>query len=177
MSAVTLEFNFTMRINLIFLFIFLFSGCASTSSDHKNLSVIVDDYFNVYAKRSDFKRLMSFYDNNAQLEDIIYGNNLKNKSEIKDFLAWDKGEFKVHSGELALTVTKQVIEKNIVVTQGFFNKFSYDGHPLGPWLFVIIQEFNAENKIIKQIDWINYTPRENFLGGKNMNDKITEKPL
>ena len=56
-----------------------------------------------------------------------------------------------------------------------FHEFSYDGSKLGPWLFVIIQEFNSDNKIIKQTDWINYTPRDNFLGGKNMNDSLKAK--
>ena len=109
-----------MRSILTILIVFIFSGCASTSSNHNDLSEVVNDYFSVYSQRNDFERLMSFYDNNAQFEDIIYGNSLKNKKEIKGFLAWDRGEFKILSGERVLTVTKQVFGNNAVVTQGFF---------------------------------------------------------
>jgi hypothetical protein len=56
-----------------------------------------------------------------------------------------------------------------VVAQGYFKPFSYDGKSFGPWRFVIILEFNDDGKIVREIDWINYTPRENFLGGKDIN--------
>ncbi|SFD13434.1 hypothetical protein [Pseudoalteromonas denitrificans] len=156
---------------LIFLFL---TGCASTNK-RNNLAQVVEDYFIIYSERNDFEGLMSFYANNAQFEDMIYGNSLKNKAEIRNFLAWDKGEFKVLSTEQALTVTKQVLGDKTAVTEGFFHAFSYDGKKLGPWLFIIVQEFDSNNKIIKQVDWINYTPRSNFLGGKNINDKLKNK--
>jgi len=164
-----------MRTILTILIVSLFSGCASTSNNHNNLSDIVDDYFSVYSHRNDFERLMSFYDSNAQFEDIIYGNSFKTKREIKEFLAWDKGKFTALSGDRILTITKQIQEGNTVVTQGFFHEFIYNEQKMGPWLFIIVQEFNSQNKIIKQTDWINYTPREDFLGGKNMNDELIKK--
>ncbi|PKI16030.1 hypothetical protein CXF71_10255 [Colwellia sp. 12G3] len=164
-----------MRNILIALIILLFSGCASKSINNNEMSQIVVDYFNVYSQRNDFNLLMSFYDDNAQFEDIIYGNSLKTKREIKEFLAWDKGEFTALSGGQILTITKQIQDGNTVVTQGFFHEFIFDGQRMGPWLFIIYQEFNSQNKIIKQTDWINYTPREDFLGGKNMNDELIKK--
>ena len=166
-----------MRIFLTILFIIILSACSSRDKNNNELSYVVESFFNVYSQRNDFERLISFYDNNAQFEDIIYGASFKSKAEIKGFLAWDKGEFQLLSGERILTVTKQVLDKNIAVTEGFFHEFSYDGQKLGPWLFVIVQEFNTQNKIIKQTDWINYTPRENFLDGKNMNHKLINDKL
>jgi hypothetical protein len=165
----------TMRSILIIFTIIFISSCASKYRTINELHQVVEDYFSVYSQRSDFNRLISFYDNNAQFEDIVYGNILKNKEEIKEFLAWNKGDFKALSGEKILTVTKQVIKGNTAVSQGFFHEFSYNGQKFGPWLFVIVQEFNYQHKIIKQTDWINYTPRKNFLGGKNMNDELTNK--
>jgi hypothetical protein len=35
---------------------------------------------------------MTHYADNAQFKDIIYGNNLNGKAEIRKFLDWDKGE-------------------------------------------------------------------------------------
>ena len=164
-----------MRVFFIFIILFILSGCVSTHESSNDLSQTVDEYFRVYSQRNDFESLMSFYSNEAHFEDIIYGNHLKNKAEIRNFLAWDKGEFKVLEGENTLTITSQVVGETTAVTEGFFNEFSYDGQKLGPWLFVIVHEFNTHNKIIKQTDWINYTPRTNFLGGKNMNDELIHK--
>ncbi|WP_235839725.1 nuclear transport factor 2-like protein [Cognaticolwellia mytili] len=160
---------------LITFTIILFSGCASVTQNHNELLQIVGDYFNVYSQRDDFKRFMSFYADNAQFEDIIYGASFETKQEIKEFLDWERGEFSVPSDERILTITTQVLEGNTAITQGFFHEFNYDGKKLGPWLFVIIQEFNPQNKIIKQTDWINYTPKEDFLGGENMNNVLINK--
>jgi len=164
----------TMRLLLLTTVLVIFNSCSSTSKNN-DLAQVVEDYFSVYSQRNDFEKLMAFYANNAQLKDIVYGNSLKNKAEIKNFLAWDKGEFKVFSGKKVLTVTKQIVKENTAVTEGYFHKFSYDGQPLGPWLFVIVQEFDSNHKIVKQSDWINYTPRNNFLGGKNMNEQLINK--
>jgi hypothetical protein len=164
-----------MPMFLLILFGILLSGCATTQKNDHQLTQVVEDYFSVYSQRTDFERFMAFYADNAQFNDIIYGNSLKNKAEIKDFLAWGKGEFSILSGDRVLTVTKQVLGQNTAITEGYFHAFSYDGQKLGPWLFVIIQEFDATHKIIKQTDWINYTPKEHFLGGKNMNEYLSRK--
>jgi hypothetical protein len=137
----------------------------------------VEEYFSVYSKRNDFERFMSFYAENAAFEDIVYGNTFKNKAQITEFLNWNNGKFELPSGTKTLTVTKQVVHNNIAVTEGYFHQFSYNDQKLGPWLFVIIQEFDENKKIIRQTDWINYTPRKKFLGGKNMNDTISELSL
>ncbi len=164
-----------IRLFLLTTIFVICNGCSSINQKNNNLAQVVDNYYSVYSQRNDFERLMAFYAENAKFEDIIYGNNLQNKTEIRNFLAWDKGEFKLLSGEATLAVTKQVIGENTVMTEGYFHKFSYNGQKLGPWLFVIVHEFDANYKIIKQTDWINYTPRKDFLGGTNMNEQLIEK--
>lgn len=141
----------------------------STNEFTKEFEDVVNSYFNTYQQRTDFKSFMSYYHEQAQFEDIIYGNHLKNKADITAFLNWQRGEFALINSDKLLTITKQVIDKQTVVTQGYFHQFSYDEVVLGPWLFVMVHEFDSQLKIIKQTDWINYTPRENFLGGINMN--------
>lgn len=165
-----------MRIILSLLIILLLSGCVSTSKNIK-LTQVVKGYFDIYSKREDFNKFMTYYADNAQFKDIIYGNSFKNKVAIGNFLNWNKGEFKILNGNSALTVTRHTFGKNTAITEGFFHAFSYDGEKLGPWLFIITQEFDYNNKIIQQTDWINYTPRGNFLGGKNMNDELVIKQL
>lgn len=163
-----------MRIILNLLIVLILNGCVSTSKDNK-LPQVVSDYFDTYAKREDFNKFMTYYADNAQFEDIIYGNSFNSKVEISNFLEWNKGEFKILNGNKALTVTRHTFGVNTAITEGFFHTFSYDGQKLGPWLFVITQEFDSNHKIIRQTDWINYTPRVDFLGGKNMNDELVKK--
>lgn len=115
---------------------------------------------------------MSFYADNAVLHDIVYGNNLKNKAEIERFFAWDKGEFSVIDNNLVLSITRQNIDNNRVITEGVFHQFSYNNETFGPWMFIMIHEFDQNNKIIQQTDWINYTPKEKFIGGINMNTTL-----
>ena len=165
-----------MRIILSFLIIFCLNGCVSTGQNNK-LAQVVKGYFETYSQRDDFKKFMNYYADNAQFKDIIYGNSLNGKAEIRNFLDWDRGEFKALNGPKILTVTRQTVGNNNVITEGFFHSFSYDGQNLGPWLFVITLEFDSENKIIQQTDWINYTPRANFLGGKNMNAALETEEL
>ncbi|KGJ93671.1 hypothetical protein ND2E_2164 [Colwellia psychrerythraea] len=165
-----------MRIILSLFIIFILNACASTHENNQ-LPQVVKEYFDTYSQRDNFKKFMSYYADNAQFKDIIYGNSLQGKDEIKEFLNWDKGEFETLMGTKALTVTKHTYGKNTVITEGYFHTFSYYGQKLGPWLFVITLEFDSENKIIKQTDWINYTPRANFLGGKNMNEVLERKEL
>ena len=147
----------------------LLTGCQSTSSLNTDLQKISQQYFSVYAKRQDFAALMAFYADNATFDDMIYGNQLTNKQQISDFLNWHQGDFTISPDLPVLEITSQVISGKEVVTQGYFNAFTYNGHPMGPWHFVIWQQFNPQGLITAQTDWINYTPRADFLGGKNLN--------
>jgi len=136
------------------------------------LEQVVTEYFNVYQHRTDFEKFLTFYHEDAVLEDVVYGNLVKSKKEIKTFLNWQDPNFSLIDKNNALVVQKQVIQGNTVVTEGYFTEFNYYGKKLGPWRFIILLEFNDELKIIRQVDWINYTPREQYLGGKNMNELL-----
>ena len=163
-----------MRIILSLLIILLLNGCVSTSKNNR-LTQVVNDYFDIYSKRDDFNKFMTYFADNAKFKDVIYGNSFNSKVEIRNFLDWEKGEFKILNGNKTLTVTRHTFGENTAITEGFFHTFNYDGQKLGPWLFVITQEFDSNNKITQQTDWINYTPRNNFLGGINMNDGLEKK--
>ncbi|KPV93966.1 hypothetical protein AN214_03998 [Pseudoalteromonas sp. P1-9] len=167
--------NIFCRVLLIVTSTLSLYGCTMTENKQHQLQNVLEDYYRVYSQRTDFQRFMDFYDDNAQLDDIIYGNTLNNKKEIAAFFAWDNGQFEVLDDKPILILTKQVIEGNTAITQGYFNQFKYNKQVLGPWLFVIVHQFNDQNKIIKQTDWINYTPRKQFLGGKNMNQGLRKK--
>ena len=148
-------------------YLILLAGC--THNSQVNIKPVVKDYFTVYAQRQDFDKLLSFYDEKAQLEDLVYGHHAKSKTDIEQFFAWNDGKFALVKPGPALVIQKQVFEGNKVATEGYFTEFTYDGQQMGPWRFLIWLEFNSSGKIIRHVDWINYTPKENFIGGQNLN--------
>jgi len=167
-----------MRFLFLLIVVLGLTGCTAKSlfnDESSKLESVVQSYFSTYKQRKDFQKFMSFYAQEAELMDVIYGIHQKGKSEVRRFLDWHQGEFELLAGSEILTITGQVISENQVVTEGYFHKFRYNGKEMGPWLFVMTQEFNKELKIVKQTDWINYTPRESFLGGQNMNESIFQK--
>lgn len=82
----------TMKLYIAILIGLLCHGCASTNKNSGGLRAVAIDYFSVYAARRDFDKLMAFYAKDAQLKDIIYGNELNNKAQIHNFLDWNKGD-------------------------------------------------------------------------------------
>lgn len=128
------------------------------------------EYFETYASRKDFDRLMSFYAEDATFKDILTGIEFDGRDKIAEFLDWHRGEFSVEDGKPALVVTRQVIAGNTAVTEGVFNVFFYDGNRLGPWEFVMWHEFNDQGKITSHHDWINYTPKKILIGIESPED-------
>lgn len=122
-------------------------------------------YFEVYARRSDFDRFMNFYAQDAVVSDVIYGNEVAGKANIREFFDWERGGFRVVKPGPILEVETQTISGNTVITRGAFKEFEYGGSKMGPWDFLISLQFNDVGKIIRQEDWINYTPKKILIGG------------
>lgn len=148
---------------------------ACVSTDTSSLPIEnAEKYFAVFSKRQNIEKLLVFYHPNAQLQDIVYGDHIIGRDAIKGFYRWDDPAVKLLENQ-SLVVLQQVSQDQHVVTRGYFTPFLYHGEPLGPWRFVIWQEFDANGLIIKQYDWINYTPKETFLGGDNLNPLINQQ--
>jgi len=137
--------------------------------DDAQIKTAAKQFFELYAERKQFTKFMSFYAEDARLQDLVYGSDLNGKAAIADFFNWNKGDFKVVGVGLALTVEEQIVDGNSVVTKGVFNKFNFQQQALGPWRFIIFQRYDGEGKILFQEDWINYTPKANYTNGKNLN--------
>lgn len=156
-------------VTLLFL-VFCLAACRSTSSTSA-IQHSVSQYFDIYSNRADFDAFMSFYAEDAQLQDLVYGNHIRGKEALREFFRWDADPIRFE-GSSSLVISEQVIQGNQVVTRGHFVEFDYLQQKMGPWRFVIWQEFNERGKIIRQEDWINYTPKESFSGGQNLNNLI-----
>lgn len=141
---------------------------ASTQPTDIQIHKTVEQFFKTYSQRQDFDSFLAFYSESIVLEDLVYGERVHGKEALRGFYRWDSGEVKLIDGE-ALKVTKQLVSSNQAVTRGVFLPFYFHGKKMGPWRFVIWQEFDENGHIIKQFDWINYTPKETFIGGENLN--------
>lgn len=150
---------------------FVFQSIAFAEHSDIDIKAIASQYFDVYAERKNFNDFMSFYDESVILEDIVYGNHIKGKSALSAFFNWPDKKF-VMTSEVNLVLSQLLVDGMQVSAQGYFTQFEYGGEVMGPWRFTMHLTFNERGKIVKQVDWINYTPRENFLGGENLNDSL-----
>lgn len=129
-----------------------------------NIDEVASEYFATYAERKDFDKFMSFYDDQAVLKDVIYGVDVNGINAIRNFFDWDRGEFEMVAAGAIMVLKRQIVSDKTVISTGVFSEFHFDGKKLGPWEFIIWQEYNKAGKIILQSDWINYSPKKILIG-------------
>lgn len=153
--------------NKVALLVLVFTCFQAQALADSDLSQTVSEYYQVYSERKDFNQFMAFYAEDATLNDVVFGFKAANKTELRNFFDWSRGEFKLKEHGPILIVKEQVISGSTVITSGHFVPFVYNGNELGPWEFVIWHEFNEQGKIQSQQDWINYGPKK-FLFGQSL---------
>lgn len=116
---------------------------------------VVDAYYSVYMERTNFESFLSFYDDQALLEDIVSGERIVGKKNLTNFFNWDHKGLKKNERN-SLVIYDQVIDENKVVTRGYFTPFLWKESKFDAMHFVTLLYFNDSGKISKQIDWINY---------------------
>lgn len=152
----------------------LLFGCSSLDtrysprSDPTEIKFLAEQYFSLYAERKQFDSFLDMYSDDIVLEDLVYGNRVVGKKALSKFFRWNSGDVELLE-PVTLYVTSQVVDGYTVITRGHFTRFKFNGNEMGPWRFVIWLEFDEFGKISKQFDWINYTPKDAFLGGENLN--------
>lgn len=159
---------------IVLILIFVFLSC-DNANDEK-LSVVVTDYYRVYQERQDFQKFLDFYDEDIVLEDIIAGERTVGSAALSDFFNWENSDFSLVDS-FSLVIDNQQINRPQVVTQGYFTPFQWGNQTFPAMYFTTILTFNQANKIVKQVDWINYPNNLlNYENRKNSNDWILEKP-
>lgn len=164
------------KLVLCLIFSCWLTACQTTGQGQKisqeDIQKQTKAYLQTYAFREDFEKFLSFYAENAVVEDVIRGEQVNGISAIKNFFNWDDGEFSMANSVTHLVTEKINISGNQAIVQGYFMPFEYAGVTLGPWRFITRLEFNEELKISKQTDWINYTPKVIFNDSPNANLKL-----
>ena len=127
----------------------------SNSNSVESIRPIAEEYFETYKARKDFNKFLSFYDEQIVLEDIINGDRITGKRNVKAFLNWNNSKFKLIDS-VALKLDYLVVEENKAVAKGHFKPFQWGEVMVDAMHFTTILTFNEANKIVKQVDWINY---------------------
>ncbi len=125
------------------------------TSNLRDIKEIAQAYYKVYQDRSDFEAFLDFYEEDLVLEDMVMGEKIFGKQSFAEFFAWENPEFK-KLDSLTLVLEEQYVVGNTVISQGYFNPFQWGDAQFEAMQFTTILSFNAQGKIIKQVDWINY---------------------
>jgi hypothetical protein len=132
----------------------LFISCEK-ETNNTSLSETASSYYKAYAERTDFENFLSFYDNSIVLEDMTNGDRIEGKVAFSEFFDWKNPDY-IKLDSAALYIKEQIIDKNKVVTTGYFTAFKWGELEIEAMQFTSILTFNSSGKIIKQVDWINY---------------------
>lgn len=160
---------------VIFLILVVGLLSCSTKNQNKTIRPIAEEYFETYKARKDFNKFLDFYDEQIVLEDIINGDRILGKRNIKAFLNWDNPEFKLID-TVVLVVENLILDENKVVANGHFTPFQWGDSKIEAMHFTTILFFNENKKIIKQVDWINYPYNAiDSENRKNANDWIPQE--
>lgn len=148
----------------------LLSSCSFEKDS--TIERIVDDYYKTYNKRQNIEKFIEFYDGDILFEDIINGDKIHGKTELRNFLDWGNTNFRTLKSN-SLIITERIIDENKAVIKGYFTEFQWGEREFESMHFTTILIFNESDKIIKQVDWVNY-PADlvNYNKRKNSNDWI-----
>lgn len=154
------------------LFGLFFNACSNEKQN--DIERIVDEYYSTYNERQDVEKFLGFYDDKILFEDIINGDRIEGKSELKNFLDWENVNFKLLEDN-SLRITETIIQGNKAVVKGYFTPFQWGEHEFESMHFTTILTFADNYKIIRQVDWINYpSDLVNYDERKNSNDWIDD---
>ncbi|WP_157447231.1 hypothetical protein [Catenovulum agarivorans] len=146
---------------------------SSADTNKVNTKEVISQYMTAYALHEDFDYFMSFYAENAQLEDVIRGKKVKGKLQIRELFNWHDPKLSLGNSVSAVVVEQIKVFENSAVVTGFFMPFVYDGLKFGPWKMTMLLTLNENGKIIEQTDWINYTPKVLFSNDPDSNLTIS----
>ena len=146
-------------MNKVILLLIIFTACTTEKSNRAEDAAY--EFFEMYQARDDWRGFQDLCAEDLVFEDVIYRLNF-GKQEFIDFYNWPDSAFSKHPDFPTTLVLKELaLTDSSAIGRGYFNPFYYSGALLSfdhRWRFNISLEFNAEGKIIRHIDFIEYPP-------------------
>ena len=154
-----------MRNAVYLVYVILLISCSTEIKEKKETKTeliyqTAEAYFDTYAERKDWNKLLSFYSPQMTFEDVVLQMKLDSFSQFKKFYNWpDPGFKKLSDSQQSLVVESLVANDSMAVARGHFNPFYWHGEYIEPawgmeftmWLY-----FDENQKITRHIDWIEY---------------------
>lgn len=145
-----------MRVLVYSIFILLAVSCSTESNNHQ----LGERFFEIYSKRAEIDKMLSFYADEFEYENIGFSSSTNDpKFLYEDFYGWKNPAIKYES-ENSITVTEILSNKYSIVAKGYTMPYLYNGNYVEGNRFVIWLELDDNSRIIKQTDWFDYPMSE-----------------
>ena len=121
---------------------------------------IGERFFETYSKRKEIDKMVSFYAENFQYENIGFESEANDPRFLyRNFYGWADQHFKF-SGDETIEVDEIISSDSSIVAKGKFMAHTYRNNPVEEMRFVIWLELDKDLKIKKQTDWFDYPMAE-----------------
>jgi len=155
----------TFSVLLIMTLLVFLPACQQTNSggavsENSPTRKAAEAFFDTYAQRRNWAKLLYFYREDMVFEDIALQIQIQGKENFKSFYNWEDPNFqKLSEDQAHLVLHDLIVQGNKAVARGYFNPFMWNGE-LQEWKwgseFTIWLFFDDNQKIRKQIDFIEY---------------------
>lgn len=119
---------------------------------------VAEKYFEAFADRKNYNQIKSFYADSVQYENVIQNTTvlyLETGYLLNNIYSWNDKSL-VYENNKAVTVKEIISNDSVVVVNGEYNKYTYNGFQYSPMRFTTYLYFDKNYKIIKQVDWYNF---------------------
>lgn len=147
-----------MKQGLILVMAVFFLAC-SKENQHTEMA---ERYFEIYSKRNELDKMLSFYADEFDYENIGFETMTNDpKFLFENIYGWKDPAFRYES-ENSIEIEELVTAKNSIVAKGKTKNYIYNGKEVEGTRFVIWLDLDENSKIIQQTDWFAY-PMEEIL--------------
>jgi len=121
---------------------------------------IGERFFENYSKRKEIDKMVSFYAEEFQYENIGFESEADDPRFLyRDFYGWADPNFRF-SGTETVEVAEILANDSTIVAKGKFMAHTYKSRAVEEMRFVIWLELDKDLKIKKQTDWFDYPMSE-----------------
>ena len=155
-----------LKINFFLIIICCLLQCKTKDTEFpmarsQKVKMVTKAYFQTFAERKDWEKLLSFYHDDLVFEDVISQKHTRGIEEFKAFYDWPNPGFKkLFPEQRHLEIEHIMVNDSMSVVHGHVNPFYWQGKlfemewggKFTIWLF-----YDEELKITRQIDWFEYS--------------------
>lgn len=146
-----------MKYVLMTLMTVLMFSCSENSGKHKKTAEL---YFDLFSKRKELDKILSFYSDTFQYENINFETGTGDpKFLFEEGYGWRDPAMKYDTPE-SIQIEELLTNDYSIVAKGRTLDYQYNGKKVAGNRFVIWLDLDQEGKIIKQTDWFDYPMEE-----------------